>query len=128
GVSYRPDWVRCDLHPNQLGAGWAEFREVWTSHKEKPDGLIITDDILAPDVCTAIHDLGLKVPDQLMLVAYSNKGCPFRASLPLTKLEYDTDAHAREIGELLLRLLQGDPAAEPHEHSSNRFRIIESVQ
>jgi DNA-binding LacI/PurR family transcriptional regulator len=48
GLQYCPEWVRADLHPSAAGAGWAEFREIWTSYKRsKPDGLLIADDQFA---------------------------------------------------------------------------------
>jgi DNA-binding LacI/PurR family transcriptional regulator len=125
GLNHRPEWIRRDLHPNKPGSGWAQFREIWTSHREKPDGLIITDDQLVPDVSAAINDLRVRVPDQLMLVAHANKGCPIRGPLPLTKLEFDTDASVRAIAKLMLKLVRGERVAEPQICGSDRFTLRE---
>src|SRR5699024_7324630 len=50
GLQVHKKWIRRDLPAPDVGAGWADFREIWAASKNKrPDGLIITDDILFRD-------------------------------------------------------------------------------
>lgn len=112
GVEACGDWIRHDLHPSQLGAGWDEFREIWTARAEKPDGLLICDDMLLRDVALAILNFQIKVPDQLMIVSHANKRSGILAPFPVAHLEYDPDEYAQAAGDLLLKLLNGEKIPE----------------
>jgi DNA-binding LacI/PurR family transcriptional regulator len=116
GLEYRPEWVRADLHPNADGVGWSDFREVWTAHRQnKPDGLLIADDQLLRDATRAIRELRVRVPDELHIVSHANKDLPVtRPPFPLAYVEYDPDAQASAIAEMLLKLLRGEPVGERH--------------
>ncbi|MBI4028171.1 MAG: substrate-binding domain-containing protein [Verrucomicrobia bacterium] len=111
GATTRDGWVRGDLHPALPGAGYEEFREIWTVEREKPDGLLVTDDVLFQDVVTAILELGIAVPERLKVVAHANKGavtCPF---FPAARMESDPDAHAQAAAELLIKLARREPVS-----------------
>jgi len=124
GVEARESWVCTDLDPNLSGAGYSEFREIWTAHPEKPDGLLVTDDVLFQDVVTAISELGISVPSQLKVVTIINRGaavpCP---SFPAARIEIDPDAHAEAMSEMLVKLVRKQPIAEPQVIVP--FRLIE---
>lgn len=114
GLEANPEWMQGNIHPNHRGAGWAELREIWSSKREKPDGLIIADDQLASDACHALRELSVRVPEQLMILTHANAGCPLPLPLPVIKLEWDTVAHAHAIGSLMLRLLRRESVGQPH--------------
>ena len=67
-------WMIGDLHPSAAGSGYSLMREVWTTSKIKPDGLIITDDVFFRDVSLAIEELRIKVPDQIFVITAKNRG------------------------------------------------------
>ena len=113
GVTPNPRWLVHEIFPSLPGSGWEEFREIWSACPEKPDGLLVTDDMLFRDAVPAICELGIRVPEQLLIVATTNRGsgtyCPF----PLMSMEYDPDEHARELGTLLLKRMHGETVAQP---------------
>jgi DNA-binding LacI/PurR family transcriptional regulator len=106
-------WVRLDYHPHQVGGAWEEFREIWTGSEEKPDGLLVTDDYLFRGVARAIGELGIRVPDQLMIIAHANRGAVDDYPFPLCRIMVDPDAHARAQVDLMLKLLRREPVAQP---------------
>ena len=108
GLRFRSEWVRADMHPQLSGAGWEEFREIWRG-SEKPDGLLITDDVLAQDVTIAIHELGVRVPDQLMVVTHSTRGSGVWSPFPVAKVEYDPEARAQVLSDFIVKRLRGEP-------------------
>jgi DNA-binding LacI/PurR family transcriptional regulator len=112
GLEYRPAWVRDDLHPAWSGAGWEEFREIWAG-TEKPDGLLITDDVLSQDVTLAILEMGIRVPEDLRVASHANKGSDLRYPFPVELLTVDPDLRAHHLSAELMRLLRGEPAMEP---------------
>lgn len=112
GATVRDKWIRHDLPPTRLGAGWDEFREIWTAYKDKPDGMIICDDMLLRDVAMAILNLQIRVPEQLMIVSHANRGSGVTVPFPVTYMEYDPDAYVQAAGGMLLRLLHGEEVGE----------------
>lgn len=113
GLPMRKHWVRGDLHPTWAGAGYEEFKEIWMAEEEKPDGLLVCDDILCVDVAVAILEIGIRVPDQLLLVTHASKGSGIVYPFPTVQLEYDPDAQAQAMGAMMVRLIRKEPVPEP---------------
>ncbi|MCZ7647323.1 MAG: GntR family transcriptional regulator [Planctomycetota bacterium] len=109
GLAARPEWIRCDLHPASAGAGWEELRELWAGAGEKPDGLVIGDDMLFLDARSALLELRLAVPAELTIVTHANRGATYPASFPVAKLEVDPDAYAQALGDLLADAVERRP-------------------
>lgn len=114
GLRLVPEWVRADWSPAIRGAGWEQFREIWSSHREKPDGLMVCDDYLLDDAVHAMLSLGVKVPGELEVVGQSNALCTKKVPWPIARLEYRPHAHADALAEQLLALLEGRPLHDPH--------------
>ncbi len=112
GIEIVPDWIRSGNQPCQGGAGWEDFRDLWSASREKPDGLLIADDVFFPDVATAIQELRIKVPEDLEVVTQGNRGIPALYPFPVTVLENDPEAHAQALVNLLLMQLEGRVSAE----------------
>ncbi len=113
GIRSREAWICSELNPSLPGAGWEEFREMWVSGAEKPDGLLVLDDMLFDDVKTAILEMGIRVPEQLTVVTHANKGAGLTAPFPFARAEFDPDKSARELGGLLLKLIRKEPVDSP---------------
>jgi len=125
GAVARPEWIRGDLHPSLEGAGYEEFREIWTGRSEKPDGLLVMDDVLFQDVVTAIEELRIDVPSQLKVVATANKGTVTCPLFPATRMEVDPAAAGQAVGEMVAQLVRGE-TPEPR-HVAVPFRWVEPV-
>jgi DNA-binding LacI/PurR family transcriptional regulator len=125
GVNVREEWIRCDINPGLIAAGWAEFREIWTSASEKPDGLFVSDDVLFRDAASAILELGIKSPAQLLVITHANRGSGMHAPFPVARLEYDPDAHATTMGEMLMSLMKGESLTQPRVLLSHRLLPME---
>lgn len=105
-------WVRLDYHPHQTGGAWEEFREIWTGSDEKPDGLLVTDDFLFRGAARAIMELGIRVPDQLMVIAHANRGAIDEYPFPLWRMVVDPDAHGRAQADMMIALLRRQPVPQ----------------
>jgi len=105
GLETSPALIRHDLHPDEPGSGWEEFREIWTATQDKPDGLLITDDALLPDVAASIGELGICVPEQLRVVTMTHGQSYGFIPFPITMLDIDTAAAAGIlVGHLLHKM------------------------
>ncbi len=108
GLPYRAEWVRGDLHPSQRGAGWAQFREIWAARGEaKPDGLIVTDDVLFEEASHAILEMGVRIPEQLTVVANANHGLLKPVAFPVALYEIDPEEFAQSLSEMICTLITG---------------------
>ena len=120
-LDYYPEWVRRDLHPMLSGAGWEEFREMWTARREKPDGLLVADDMLFNEAQIAIREMGIRVPDRLRIVTHANKGADRRYPFPVTLAQFDPERYAELLGEMMLKRLRGEAVEHPIMHLSPEF-------
>jgi DNA-binding LacI/PurR family transcriptional regulator len=114
GLPVEPAWVRGELNPVKHGAGWEGFRELWSARTDKPDGLVVTDDILMQDAALAVIETGVRVPQQLMIASHGNKGSEMRFPFPVHWLLIDPVEYAQAMGGMLLKLLRGEPVPVPH--------------
>lgn len=81
---------------------------------DRPDGLIIADDNLAEPAEAGLIDAGVRVPEDLRVIAHCNFPWPTPSPLPVRRLGFDMQALLRHAVTLL-----GDGAAgegRPPEH------------
>lgn len=110
GMTTRPGWMSYASHPSTSGAGWEQFRDIWRSGRERPDGLVIADDQLLTGVFEALAAAGVSVPGQLRIATHFTEGMPLHLPCPVIKIQYSPADHARAMAELLLAALRGEPA------------------
>ncbi len=122
GAAVNQSWIRNDLPPGAPGAGWEEFREIWASSREKPDGLVVCDDVLFLGAAMAICQLGIRVPEDLLVVTHFNKGSGLTSPFPIVKLQVDPNEFVQEFGQMLLSRIQGEAA----ESSEVNIEIVET--
>jgi DNA-binding LacI/PurR family transcriptional regulator len=112
-VIIRKEWIKSDIYPERLGAGWEEFREIWSSSSEKPDGLIIDNEHLLPDVERVLKELNIKVPQDLVVICHRTRGNERVPRIPVIFQEYDASFYAHRMAEFFLRLYRGEKIASP---------------
>lgn len=61
-------WLDVSVNGWEPGMGWERFRDIWRSMKEKPDMLVVGDDMVFSDIQQAILELGIRVPEDLLVV------------------------------------------------------------
>jgi DNA-binding LacI/PurR family transcriptional regulator len=108
GLTTCVDWIRADRHPALRGAGWEEFRAIWSARAGRPDGLVILDDILFADAQLAMLELDVRVPADLRLALLTSRGAPPFIRFPLTAFEIDPAEVAAEYEEMLRRRMAGE--------------------
>jgi len=108
GLECHTEWCRGDLDPKLPGAGWDMFREMWVARGEKPDGLLVTDDVLFGDVTKAILAMQIAVPERLHVVTHSNRGSGLFYPFPVDRLETDPDEYAALFAKILADRMRGE--------------------
>ncbi len=113
-VTIRKEWIKGDIYPERPGAGWEEFREIWTSGTEKPDALIIDNEHLLPDIERVLEELNINVPRDLLIICHRTRGNDRVSRFPIIFQENDPGLFASRMVECFLRLYRGEKLATPH--------------
>ena len=123
GLACEPRWMRDDQHPRYPGAGWAQFREIWSADRVKPDGLLICDDFLYRDAATAIVEMGIDVPGQLRVATTANRGLPCFPPFPTAMLEFDPSELASMLCKHLIQQIEQGESKRVDGELSFEFRL-----
>ncbi len=107
-------WIHLDRHPSFSGVGYENFRRIWSIPEDRPDALLVTDDMFGPGVVMAMMELGVTPSREFDLVIASNKGvnqffCPF----PLIRLEIAPEQFAEVMAHQLETVLRGETPEPP---------------
>lgn len=106
GCEVREPWIKTALHPIWNGAGYEEFREIWTAFSEKPDGVLVLDDNFLPDMSIAMQEMNVMTDDIQIVAVGSNGGLSF-PHFRATRLIVDPVDQAEALGKMLLELSKG---------------------
>ena len=109
GMSTRPEWIFPMNSGAKDAAGWFAFLSVWEAYKEKPDCVIVTDDVLFHEVSMAILHERIDVPGKLKVFTHYNKGSGIIIPFPCTVFEIDPDEFANELASLCQMALSPNP-------------------
>ena len=89
GVRIRPYWIQTVHHLAPEAAANATHLLLASSPKDRPDGLVVTDDNLMEHVARGAIAAGVRVPADLDIVCHCNFPNPISSALPITRLGFD---------------------------------------
>jgi DNA-binding LacI/PurR family transcriptional regulator len=112
GLIVYPEWHRTILRVSQPGIGGDSVRELWNARGEKPDGILIADDMLLSDAARAIRELNIQVPAQLKVAVATSREIPHDVGFPLIRIENVPEDVGSKLAELLLTLMAGSKPEE----------------
>lgn len=75
---------------------------------ERPDALLVTDDDICSGVLRAILQRGIKLPSELKLISYTNRGVRLPYHLSVTRFEFDSKIMVQRAVEIMDMLLSGE--------------------
>jgi len=107
GLPFDPSLVRVGK--------WQESSGYTLAHElmrlpEPPDAIFCTSDILAVGALDALHELGLKVPEDVSLVGFDNRPFAAHQRPPLTTVALPLYEMGKRAGELLIASVLGTPS------------------
>lgn len=104
GMAVDPGLIRNDLPPSLEGAGWEEFREIWMRPAaERPDGLVVSDDILLRGCFEAIQESHIEMPASLHIVALVSDYFRDYSLKKISRFEISTEETADKFVQALLK-------------------------
>ncbi|MDD5704601.1 MAG: substrate-binding domain-containing protein [Kiritimatiellae bacterium] len=105
-----PEWVEPYMGEIAERTGYEAFMRLWRG-AARPEGLIVTDDIMCRGVLRAALHLGIELPRDLRLVTYSNRGIELPYHKPVTRVEFDPGELARRAVKMMGQLQAGKKPA-----------------
>lgn len=107
GLAFHPAWCRVELSFAWGGASWEELREIWFASEEKPDALLVADENYLPGIVMAMLQLGLRVPQDVLLVSHRARYTDWQLPVPVAWIEQDAAAFAAHLADETLASLRG---------------------
>jgi len=86
--------------------GYASTRELLRL-KNRPTAIFACNDLAAHGAIEAIHETGLRVPEDISVVGYDDTWYSNITNPPLTTVDMNIDAIARRAAELLIATIEG---------------------
>jgi len=110
GLTTRPEWIsRRKKFAEQ--DGYEGMQAIWQA-ADKPDALLVMDDISARGAVQAMLGLGIRVPEDLLVISHANKGSGIFYPLAFPKIEYDPVEFMTRAGEMMIELMD-NPGLPP---------------
>lgn len=108
-VPFRKEWVVDSRQEEGQGpeeAGAKAVRQLWENDLH-PDGIIFADDFQALGGTQMLVDLGVEIPDEVMVASHMNKGYTLSYPVPVWGFRIDPKAIAQEMVTMLDLLMRG---------------------
>ncbi len=114
-IGLERSWLDASVNGWEPGMGWERFRDIWRSAKEKPDMLIVGDDMVFSDVQHAILELGIRVPEDLLVVVRGSDVYQMDLRVPVALYIGHTLEQAEAHAAAMKARLDGAPYEAPKE-------------
>ena len=111
GLSLREEWVVDGTGGGAEDSGDRAVRRLWEL-EEHPDGIIFNDDFYAMGGTMALVELGVQVPEEVIVVTHMNKGYRLPYPVPVLGIEVNPNKLAREMLAMLDLLMRGDAPSQ----------------
>jgi DNA-binding LacI/PurR family transcriptional regulator len=82
---------------------------------ERPDAIYGLYELPAIAVLRRATEMGIKVPEELMVAGPADFGLAVKTTPQMTTLEYDVETQGRAAACMLIRLIRGAPVDEPQQ-------------
>lgn len=100
-------------HLDSALGGCQEILTALFQSPSKPDGLFCFSDMLAFESINCLHEMGLRVPEDVSVIGFDNIQSKLCIPFPLTTISVFKSELARAAVALILRRIQGDYADFP---------------
>lgn len=130
GLEFREGWLRpqlCEVitHSNfDQACAWAS--EIFAAPPEgRPDGLLVTNDVLTRDVIPALQRFDIFPDRDLVIASHANSDSPVLRPYEddLIFIEYDSGEIVQTMFDQMEALLRGDPVSQEHTIIPPKVRV-----
>ncbi|RCG29903.1 LacI family transcriptional regulator [Sphaerisporangium album] len=101
------------------GENGAQVTRALLCRQARPTALVYDNDIMAIAGLGVAHELGLRVPADLSIVAWDDSPLCRLVGPPLTALSRDISAHGVQAARMLLSAMEGSPVEDVHDEPAH---------
>lgn len=100
-------------------ADWLGYRRIaallktWQETGTRPDGVIVSDDVIMRGVAVGLREHGVKVPEEMLVVAATKAEIRHLYAVPVARYEFSVGEIARQLVDRLWRLVVKEPLPRP---------------
>jgi hypothetical protein len=129
GLEIRQEWmpVSTGVTVTTDKIGYEHFLQLW-KQTEKPDGIVVLDDVACRGVLRGCLQFGVDLPGDIQLVTHANRHVELPYHKPITRVEFDTDEQAYHAVDLAIKFLRGQASPEKHILLSGKLIQGETTQ
>lgn len=109
-VEIRPEWSM--LVVPSVGTGYDSFERIW-SLPERPQGLVVTDDVMFLGVAMVMNKLKVVPPHDLHLVAHGTQGVMERSGVIAPRISFSTQSNASLLVAQLQAMIRDEVSTVP---------------
>ena len=105
GLTVKELWLFAAIGSITENKSYETFIKFW-EQGDCPDGLVISDDVMAKGVLRAVLHKRIRVPEQIRLITFANKGIELPFHKPVTRYEFDMEKEASLAVEAMVKLVE----------------------
>ncbi len=95
-------------NPEATERGGLSAMQTWLAEKhDRPDLFYFSDDFIARGALLALVQHGIRIPEDVQVATWANRGLGPVFSKPLTRIEMDPVAHGVIVADVVLSVLEG---------------------
>jgi DNA-binding LacI/PurR family transcriptional regulator len=95
-----------------IGNGYDAFERLW-SLPQRPEGLVIADDVLFLGVAMAMNKLGVNCPKDIQLIVHGTEGAIEKCGVNCPRICFSTQRNASLMVDQILTMIRDDVAMVP---------------
>jgi DNA-binding LacI/PurR family transcriptional regulator len=109
-IQVLPEWNQ--LIVPTIGNGYDAFERLW-SQPQRPEGLVIADDVMFLGVAMAMNKLGVNCPKDIQLIVHGTEGAIERCGVNSPRICFSTQRNASLMVDQILSMIRDDLATVP---------------
>ncbi len=114
--------------PMCVELGGLALMEEWLGQKALPELLVFTDDFVARGALLALTRRGLRIPEDVQVISWANRGLGPVYFQPLTRIEADGARDGQRIADFLLQFLRRPRQPPPPLQLAAEFIVGDSTR
>lgn len=99
------------------------FLDAWRDTENRPDGILVTDEVLFDELVNMMFSLEVKVPEELKVVTHQNLGITNFEFMPIASLVVNPEEFAKTLAQLTIELVENPEKEVPQ--ITTKARLVE---
>ncbi len=123
-ISYDESLIRCGAFTPE--SGYIQMKDMLSSQSHLPTAVFIASDVVAAGAVAAIHEKGLRIPEDIAIVGFDDVPLARYMCPPLTTIHIPVRSMAQIAFSMVTQLINRQPPEEKHIFLETRLIIRKS--